>query len=200
MKKVMVVSLALILLGGCSVKQAVTNQYKLDAYSQKQYRHPAGHVSILVTATEAVSGYDTSQMAYVKKPYEVLPFVHNAWIEPPADMIFPLISQSLQRSGYFYAVATSPISDKTDYRLDTQLIELEQNFLQRPSTIELTVKAVLTRISTNQVMSSRDFRYNVACPADTPYGGVLAANQATVQFTAQLTQFIVEQIRHDQHQ
>ncbi|QRN02890.1 hypothetical protein GH742_02835 [Legionella sp. MW5194] len=199
MKKVLIASLILTLLGGCSVKQSVTNQYKLDAYSQKQYGRPAGRVSILVTAPEAVSGYDTSQMVYVKKPFEVLPFVHNAWIEPPADMLFPLISQSLQRSGYFYAVATSPISDKTDYRLDTQLIELEQNFLTCPSTMAFVAKAVLTRINDNQVLASRDFRFKIPCPADTPYGGVMAANQITVQFTAELTEFIVSHIRHDRH-
>lgn len=183
------------LLAGCSsIKTPVNNQYRLSAYSQEKYhKHPTAH-SILVNKTEAVAGYQTEQMQYVKKPYELTPFGYNAWIDPPADMLFPLFVQSLQASGYFFAVASSPTAESTDYRLDSQLLELHQSFLHSPSEIVLKVKVVLTQVTANQVIASAIIKEQVVCSNNTPYGGVVAANQAAERMTKAVTQFVIHHI------
>jgi cholesterol transport system auxiliary component len=191
-----ILACAFSLLTGCAVKPAITNQYKLDHFSAKKLSSQQSRQSILISQPEAVAGYQTDAMLYVIKPYEVSSFAHNAWIGPPADMLFPLIMQSVQRSGYFYAVASTPNSDQTDYRLDTQLIELQQDFLKKPSQIHFVAKVVLTHVADNHVVASRVIQESVPCPADTPYGGVIAANQAVKRFTEEMTAFIVNQIRH----
>lgn len=187
-------------LGGlvaCSpIKPAISNQYKLSTFSNKQWSPRPGNESILITQPEAVTGYQTEQMLYVKKPYEISTFAHNAWIGAPADMLFPLILQSIQRSGYFYAVASSPTADQTDYRLDTQLIELQQNFLKKPVEIHLVAKVVLTHVSDNRTVASRVISERVPCPMESPYGGVLAANQAVERFTAEVTRFVITNAKH----
>lgn len=187
-----------ILLVSCSpVKLQQSNSYKLEAYSNKQYTPQASKQSILITLPEAVAGYQTADMLYMKKPFELSPFTKNVWVDPPADMLLPLIAQSLQRSGYFNAVTSTTNSELTDYRLDTQLIELQQNFITIPSHIDLVVKVVLSHVSDNRVVASRLFSHHVKCPVDTPYGGVTAANIATKNFTAEVTAFVVSQVRQD---
>lgn len=182
----------------CSpVKTIVTNQYKLDTWSNRRLAAHTSGRSILVTHPEAATGYQTDQMLYVKKHFEVSSFAHNAWVGPPGDMLLPLIIQSLQNSGYFSAVSSSPNNEETDYRLDTQLIELQQVFIKHPSEINLSVKAVLINVHNERIVASRIFRLCVPCPADNPYGGVVAANQATKQLTAGLTDFIANNIIHD---
>ncbi|STX41008.1 ABC transporter auxiliary component [Legionella donaldsonii] len=186
------------LLSACSpIKTPVTNQYKLAAFSNKQLASNAAHQSILVTTPDAVAGYQTEQMLYIQKPFELSSFAKNAWIDPPADMLFPLIVQSLQRSGYFYAVASTPHSEQTDYRLDTQLIALQQNFLRKPSVLDLVVKVTLTHVSDNRVVASKVISQQVCCPMDTPYGGVIAANRATENLTAEIANFVVNHVRQD---
>ena len=103
----------------------------------------------------------------------------------------------MQHSHYFYAVASGPDADKVDYRVDTQLIQLQQNFLTKPSVVELVANVVLTHISDNRVVSSRIISERVTCPEDTPYGGVIAANKAAFAFTAKLTDFVIRQVKHD---
>ncbi|MGQ3891996.1 ABC-type transport auxiliary lipoprotein family protein [Legionella sp. CNM-4043-24] len=193
--KLILPCILLCLLACSPIKPAVSYQYKLGSFSGKQLATRASQHSILITQPEAVAGYQTEQMLYVKKTFEISSFANNAWISAPADMLFPLILQSIQRSGYFYAVASSPTSDQTDYRLDTQLIELQQNFLQHPSEIRLTVKVVLTHVSDNRVIASRVISQRIPCPMDTPYGGVIAANQAAERFTAELTRFVVSELK-----
>ncbi len=142
-----------------------------------------------------MAGHQTDQMLYVKKPYQIEAFVKNEWVSPPAEMLYPLLVQSLQRSGYFYAVASSLYNVEADYRLDTQLLNLEQNFLKKPSAMDVTVKIVLTRVADNKVIASRIISQHIACPMDTPYGGVIAANKATLQLTATVTNFVISNIQ-----
>lgn len=199
MKKYSFVLLACIQLfiTGCSVKPLITNQYKLGSFSKRQIAQTPTSHSIFVNTPDAVAGYQGEEMLYTNKAYEVMPFVHNAWVDQPAEMLLPLIVQSLQRSGYFRVVASSPSSDLTEYRIDTQLIELQQSFITKPSTINFVVKVVLTHIEDSRVIASRIYSHQVPCPADTPYGGVIAANRATELFTAELTEFIIRRINHN---
>ncbi|CZH49122.1 ABC-type transport auxiliary lipoprotein family protein [Legionella pneumophila serogroup 1] len=190
--------LGILTLMSCSpVKVPVTNEYQLTAYSTKQLTRKPRPITIQVTVPEAVAGYQTEEMLYMKKPFKLEPFVKNAWTSPPADMLFPLLVQSLQSSGYFYAVTSSPYSEEADYRLDTQLLKLEQNFIKKPSVLEFSAKIVLTHISDNQIIGSRIVSLQIPCSQDTPYGGVIAANQATFRFTATATDFAVSHIKRD---
>lgn len=189
------VSLSALALVACSpIKISVTNQYQLSAYSTKKLAKTQLPVTLLITAPDAAAGYQTAQMLYIKKPYELEAFAKNAWTNPPADMLYPLILQSIQGTNLFKAVTSNAYTLGADYRLDTQLLVLDQNFLKKPSVLEFSVKAVLTHVSDNKVLGSQIISVHTPCPSDTPYGGVVAANQATQQFTAILARFVVSHI------
>lgn len=189
---------ACALLTACApIQNAVTNQYKLETFSTKKTTHTPAHHTILVSLPDAIAGYQTEQMLYINKPFELNNFAHNAWISSPANMLYPLIAQSLQHTHYFYAVASGPDADKTEYRVDTQLIALQQNFLTKPSQVELVVNVVLTHIADNRILASSIIHERIPCTEDTPYGGVIAANKAAFAFTAKLSDFVITQIQHD---
>lgn len=191
------VGLSTAILCACSpVKISVKNQYQLSAYSTKQLAKKPMSITLLVTTPDAAAGYQTEQMLYIKKPYALEPFAKNAWTNPPADMLYPLILQSLQRTNLFEAVTSNAYTLGATYRLDTQLLSLQQNFLKKPSVLEFSAKVVLTHVSDNNVLASKIINLRIPCPSDTPYGGVIAANKAAQQFTANLTHFMVSHIKH----
>lgn len=191
-------SVGVLLEVGCSpVKTPVTNEYQLSSLSLKKFVAKPRPITLMVSVPEAVPGYQTEEMLYIKKPFQVEPFAKNAWSSPPADMLFPLLIESLEATGFFYAVTSSPYSDEADYRLDTQLLHLEQNFLKKPSVIQLTVKVVLSRTDDKKIIASRIISKQVSCTQDTPYGGVIAANQAAYQFTAAVSDFVISHIKRD---
>jgi cholesterol transport system auxiliary component len=197
MRKLIVFLIGVGALGiiACSpVSVSVSNQYQLSAFSAKQLAKKPMNITLLVTAPDAAAGYQTGQMLYVKRPFELDAFAKNAWINPPADMLYPLMLQSLQRTNLFEAVTSIAYTLGADYRLDTQLLVLDQNFLKRPSVLEFSAKMVLTRINDNKVLASRIINLQIPCATDTPYGGVIAANKATQQFTANLANFVVSHV------
>lgn len=200
-KTIVLLSAYGLLLACSPIKNTVINQYQLDAFSVKKTKikptTAQSPYSVLISLPEAIPGYQSNHMLYKKKPHTLSHFAHNNWISSPANMLYPLIIQSIENSHYFFAVASGPDADKTDYRVDTQLIKLQQNFLKKPSVIEFVVKGVVTHIPDNQVVSSRMFTQIVACPQESPYGGVVAANQAAQAFTKHLLAFIISSVAHD---
>ena len=176
----------------CSpVKTTISNQYLLSTFSAIP-SPTASHKTIFVTPPEAMSGYQSEQMMYINKPFELSTFAHNAWVSPPAEMLLPLLVQSLQASRYFFAVASGVNANDTDFRLDTQLIALHQSFLTQPSTLFFTAKVIMTRVSDTHVLASQVVHLQIPCPSDTPYGGVQAANKAMILFTKDATSFAIK--------
>jgi cholesterol transport system auxiliary component len=190
-----VLSASLLVLLGCSpVKLPVSSQYQLSAFNGT---HRANHVSstvLLITHPEAVSAYQTEAMLYMRKPFKLETFAHNAWSATPADMLYPLLLKTMQKTAAFHAITTSPYSEEADYRLDSQILDLKQNFLKKPSTLEMTVKVVFTHIKDNHVLGSKIITLCIPCPSDTPYGGVLAANRASYQLTGFIAAFVLRSV------
>lgn len=186
-----------LFLTSCAVSPLVTNQYSLDKYSSIRYKTPDKHTSSIYIGTpEAIAGIQTDQMLYTMVPHEVSTFVHNTWKNPPADMLYPLIQQSIQDSQYFRIVASGSHAEICHYRLDVELLDFKQNFLKRPSHIDFLVKVMLTDTTQDKVITTKLIRESVRCPSDNPYGGVLAANQATEQLTRRITAFVVSEVKH----
>lgn len=188
-------SFLLLNLIGCSpVKTIVTSHYQLSAFGTKQCSVKRTNLTLHVSPPEASAGYQTDQMLYMKTPYQLDVFAKNSWVSPPGEMLYPLLIQSLQKAEFFHAVTSGSYTETPDYRLDTLLISLHQNFLKKPSRIEFSAKVVLTNVKENRVVASRIINLCLPCPMDTPVGGVIAANKATQLFTAEVTQFVLSMI------
>jgi cholesterol transport system auxiliary component len=195
MIRLLTVSGLLFVLSACTtLTSSPVHQYQLNAFGAVAKIHPKQRTSILINQPSAMVGYDTKHMLYVTKPYQLSVFADNSWMSAPANMLLPLVVQSVESSHYFYAVASSPEAINTDYRLELQLLALEQNFLVKPSQLRLVVRATLMQVMNNHMIAETTLYEQLPCPKDTPYGGVLAANQATQALTRRITHFIVKHI------
>lgn len=185
--------MTVFLLAACSpVKLPNPNTYQLaPTLPVNNSSAKVVNQTVLVTMPEVAAGYDTEKMAYMQHPFQVGYFTKNAWVDDPGSMLQPLMVEALQNSHHFSAVTASPFSGISDLRLDTTVLTLQQNFLTHPSQIELAVDARLVQSSTQRIIAGKRFVITVQAPSNTPYGGVLAANQATALFLQQLTQFVL---------
>jgi cholesterol transport system auxiliary component len=191
--KILTLAAAVLLMAGCSpVKLPNPSTYQLAPTMPvvAPVNKPVAQ-TLLVSLPQNAAGYDTEKMAYVQHQYQLGYFTKNQWVDDPASMLQPLMVQTLQDSHHFAAVTGAPFSGATDWRLDTTVLSLQQDFLTKPSQIELTVDARLVQTATQRIVAGKRFIITVPAPSNTPYGGVQAANQATTIFLQQLTQFVV---------
>lgn len=179
------------LVSGCAVTPLVKNQYTFSTYHTKVYNKHPRLPSIYVGVPEATAGLETEQMWYMKSPYEARAFVHNSWSNTPAEMLYPLMVQSLNDTHAFSVVSVGSHAENFRYRVNTDILKLIQNFLVNPSQMQVTISAIITDTADGRPIASKFFRYQVRCPANSPYGGAVATNQIMARFTSELSQFVV---------
>lgn len=195
MKKSMVwVWMLSILLSSCSVFGPVNppddKRYTISAMPVgfKPMRHTGA--ILLVTQPETSGIYNTTNMAYTVKPYQVSYYSQNQWAETPSQMVLPILAQSLEKTGAFKAVVVAPYLGKYDYVLNTQIIKIQQNYLNNSQGyFELVIQAQLVRVSNGATIATKQFSVNTLIGAPSPYNGVLAANEAMARALIQICQF-----------
>ncbi|MGQ0667801.1 MAG: ABC-type transport auxiliary lipoprotein family protein [Nitrospiraceae bacterium] len=151
---------------------------------------------LLVSLLQAEPGFDTPRMVYVKRPYELEYYAVNQWADTPARMIASLMVQALGRTGTWRAVIPLPGSIRGDYRLDSQGLALQQEFLHQPSLVRVTVRAQLVDVKESRVVGTRAFEAVEKAPSEDAYGGVLAANRATATLLDRLAVWLQDCLRH----
>lgn len=196
-KKIGVLLGAVLLVACAPAPSANHNRYQLTHAAKIKPMRAERPISLLVMQPTAVDGYDTDQMLYINQPYQLSAFANNSWMSPPVTMLLPLMVRSIESSRYFYAVTSDLNASKTDYRLESQLIYLQQNFLVKPSHLQIAIRVMLIHSADSHVVATRTIAEDIPCASDTPFGGVLAANQATQHLTSRITKFVIDTVQHD---
>ena len=154
---------------GCAVKVPPVSTYVLTTPVHAASSEAAQTSAVLLVGTmTADPGYKTSAMIYLKEPAHLREFARNAWVAPPAQMFMPLLIEGIESRKYFRAVVTPPFAGHSDYRLDTRLVMLQQEFMQPESQVRCVVSALLTNNNTGRVIASHLFRLLYPRPAIIP--------------------------------
>lgn len=198
--------IALSLLGGCSSllpkpaappalftlddgSLAVTNPASRSASGAPEKTTTA---TLIINTPKAAAGYGTSNIVYARRTHEIEYFAFSLWVDTPAQMLTPLIVRAVERTGAFQAVLAAPTAASSRFRLDTEIIRLQQDFSVAPSRVRLTLRAVLIDTTTKAVVGRREFDASVASSTEDTYGGVIAAQAVTQRVLTELAAFCVE--------
>ena len=148
--------------------------------------------TLVVDEPRAAPGYGTRQMAYVRTPDRLEYFAFHQWVEPPAQMLAPILAKAVERTGAFRSVVRAPLSVAGDFRLETELVRLHQDFSTVPSVVRMTVHAVLVDTATRRVVATRDVDAESTSASEDPTGGVAAANRVAQRAAAEIGAFCAE--------
>lgn len=152
-------------------------------------------ITLMVMQPDASPAYNTTDMAYSKRVYQIAYFAKNRWAETPPQMLQPLIVQTLQNTHRFWAVVSPPYTGRYDYALATTILKLEQDYTYCPALLKLKARAQLIKIESNGVIATQDFSITEPIFANTPYNGVIAANMATQRLLRGLSDFCIRKVR-----
>ncbi len=150
--------------------------------------------TLLVGQPDTRPVYNTSQMAYTVRPYQIAYFSQNRWAETPSQMLESLLVQTLQKTNFFRAVLTPPYTGNYTFLLNTQITEFQQDYTLRPAVFRMSVQAELNRFATNQLIASKTFSSTVPIGGGNPYAGVFAANIASAAILKQITDFTISNV------
>ena len=191
------IAMASFLLVGCGdllapVKEPEQAQYTINPGIKGIDSKSSTNKTLQVAKVTVEPGFRTTKMAYVRQPYQLEYFTRNRWVADPNRLLQQPIINALQASGYYRQVVNDHVIAKTDQRLVCNLVQLYQNYLAQPSQIHLVMQAQLINNRTQHIIASKQFKVVQTAPFDTPYGGVLATNQAVAKLQQQLVNFVVK--------
>jgi cholesterol transport system auxiliary component len=178
------------------VKMPPSNTYTLSNLQPAvNFKKSRTKLTLLISTPVASPGYTTSKMMYMMIPFKLRAFANHRWIAPPADMILPILAEDVRNRGYFKAVVTPPFAGVTNYRLDTQLLVLRQEFILPKSQVRLVMDVDVVNANTNRIVASKRFHVVYNAQDNNPYGGVIAANKAVNNVARQIARFVVRAVR-----
>lgn len=148
--------------------------------------------TLLVFPPETQPIYDTTQMAYSIRPYQVAYFSEHEWGETPSQMLQPLLVRTLQNTHYFIAVLTPPYPGRYSYALRTEILEFTQDFTAEPATLLLSLRFRLSDGAENRVIAIKEILLREPVQQKTPNAGVEAANDATAKALQEVASFVLK--------
>ena len=151
--------------------------------------------TLLVSPMRTHPGFDTPRMAYRREPNQIAYYANNRWVEAPARMLTPLVTQALEASSAFGAVVQAPGTVHATLRLDTELVNLSQDFSVQPSTMHLVLRAQLVDTNTQSILASQLFEARAKASTEDARGGVEAANQLLPEVLTQLSRWAAQNKR-----
>jgi cholesterol transport system auxiliary component len=151
-------------------------------------------VSLRVNLPGSAPGVNTVRMAYTTEPNRLDYFAYHEWVATPARMIASMMESRLDGLGLFSAVVLGSSDIKTDFRLDSEVQSLQQDFVKGSSTVNLTIKVTLIKVASRSLLNSKTFSYREPADGENAEAGVAAANRAAEHFLVDLTTFISESI------
>jgi cholesterol transport system auxiliary component len=155
----------------------------------------AGAPSLVVDLPRAAAGYDGRRMIYMRQAPRLEAFAFHEWLDTPAQMLVPLLVAALQGEAAFGVVLRAPTAAVADWRLETELLRLHQDFTQGPSRIRLTLRAVLLHAATRRAVAWREFDLDAVAAADNPESGVFAAQLVARRLAQEVAVFCASQVR-----
>lgn len=197
-----VIGFVMVLASGCSALLPApppqSSYYSLDGvpYEARATSILSASTSakptIIINNPRAAAGYDSRHIIYTRQAHKLEYFAHSEWVDAPAHMLAPLMMTAVERSGAFNAVVLSPSNIVGDFRLDTEMVRLQQEFDSQPSKVRFTLRVYMVNNATRKVIAVREFDETAIAKSEDPYGGVVAANQAVQTVLEKLTAFCSE--------
>lgn len=195
--RVILVALGITALAGCALVAPPRTEgttAMLNKMPAEIPRRERGAVTLLVFPPDARPPYDTTQMAYSIRPYEIAYFRDHQWAATPSQMLQPLLVRTLESTGHFKAVVTPPYADRHSYSLRTEIVELVQDFAAEPAMLRLSLRLRLSDEATGRLVATDEISLREPMPQTTPYAGVVAANEATARALRELAGFVLERM------
>ena len=190
--------LAIIFLAGCSVFPPTTSPARkqiLSALAETVPQRATRPMTLMVLMPQTRPLYDTLQMAYTSKPYQIDFYSQYEWGETPAQMLQPLLVKTLEDTHAFASVLTPSIHAPYTYTLQTEITELIQDYTTVPATLRLSLRLYLNDGASNKTIASKEISLRDPMNDRTPEAGVTAANTATAKALHEIAEFVLDKTR-----
>ena len=187
--------IGLLAAAGCALMtpaDVATKKEVLSAVPTDLPHARARAATLLVFPPDAKPVYDTTQMAYTTRAFQVDYFAKNEWGEKPSRMMQDLLVRTLEGTHSFTAVVKPPHTEPYTYALKSEIVEFHQDFTTEPAVMRIAMRFELVSEHADRVIGTRNVEIRQPMRDKTPYAGVQAANEAAAKLLREVAGFVLE--------
>lgn len=193
-KTVFISIISLFIFSGCisltkELPSYTTYTLALDSNSLKESKQI--DKSILIMEPKAIASINTRAINYSKKSFVQEKYALSKWSDKPSKMIQKSIANYLTNKNAYKFISTSNIKVKSDYRLESQLVDFKHSFSKNSSYAKFSIRVYLINNKTKK-LSFKNFTYEEETNTNDAKGVVIAFNTINSLFLSDLDKFIVE--------
>jgi cholesterol transport system auxiliary component len=148
------------------------------------------HGLLVVSLPQEQGGTNTSGIAYLLRPHEIRYYAYNQWAENPARLLLPLMVQVMEKTNCWGTVTHAAAAVRDDFRLDSEILQWQQEFFSSPSQVRLSLRAQLVESQKREVIAARRFEIIEEAPSGDAYGAVIASNRAVNRLLGEIAEWI----------
>jgi cholesterol transport system auxiliary component len=148
------------------------------------------HGVLVVSLPQEQGGTNTSGIAYLLRPHEIRYYAYNQWAESPARLLMPLMVQAMEKTNCWGTVTHAAAAVRDDFRLDSEILQWQQEFFSSPSQVRLSLRAQLVESQKREVIAARRFEIIEEAPSGDAYGAVIASNRAVNRLLGEIAEWI----------
>tara|TARA_B100000902_G_C27092635_1_gene804638 strand:- start:75 stop:683 length:609 start_codon:yes stop_codon:yes gene_type:complete len=146
--------------------------------------------TLLLQTMMSSPGYQSSDMVYVAKPYQLESFAYHQWVAPPSQLILPVLMRALQDRGYYHAVLMAPSSGVSDRVLATRLLYLNENVTNpKQPWVSCAIDVALLDASNDKIIREKVFTEKMKTASDA-YSYATNLNKIMAKMTIQIVDFV----------
>ncbi len=193
-KQNIVIGLMILLFTGCTnVKLPAIKTFTLEVSKECcKTKKEKQHLTIKVLEPVTNKHLNTTSIYYSKDKYLLQTYKLSKWSDYPVKMILETINSKLDELNIYDNIITSHIYAKSDYILQSELIDFKQSIVKSKSYINFKIKVYLIKSGKTQEVISKIFKYQVPCNSVDAYGGVESFNKSMDLFINDLSSWLYE--------
>ena len=179
---------------GCALLTPVktdTTSYVLNGMPADLPRQTGPSGTLMVLVPETAPLYASRRMAYSTQAFQIGYYNESEWAIAPAQMIQPLLVETMRGAGFSSEIASSSQSGRNTLTLRTEILELRQDFSLEPATFRVAMRFSLLREPTRQLVATKEMAFSEPIREKTAYGGVIAGNAAIEKMLRALADFAI---------
>ena len=184
------------LAAGCTIFPEASNQpvrsylFTPDFSADKWPSCASPHGVLVVGLPQEQGGTNTSGIAYLLRPHEIRYYAYNQWAESPARLLMPLMVQAMEKTNCWGTVTNAASALRDDFRLDSEILQWQQEFFSNPSRVRVSFRAQLVESQKREVIAARRFEIIEEAPSGDAYGAVIASNRAVNRLLGEIAEWI----------
>jgi len=188
-----IVTISILIFGGCSSKNPPMKRYLLEPdFSFGRVHSKYSDSSIKVSYPNDIIGRSGTDIYYSYSKLEDDNYQNSSWSSSSSQLISSIIVRALERGRVFDSIVDYRSVATTDYLLESEVYYLYHKIRKDISLSIVTIRFDLIDLSTNKLIKSRRFSYEIPTKSVDAIGYVKATNIALERLSSDLVKWLAK--------